>query len=185
MRYSILPGSMRYIFTFIILSCLCLSCMKSKTNTPTGDPRLSRVYCNDPEAVNYNWNFPGTPDNTTCFYPTEVFSPAYTYNDSVYFSDGTFLFTKSYTLHVYPLSHVKLAIVGFCTSGDSLKLTADRFYHAQLDSTSDLGQQLCRVQDTVSGNIIQNKSDSSRLQVNFTVQSDTGLTYHRGTAVKL
>lgn len=176
---------MRYIFTFIILSCLCLSCMKSTSTTPGTDPRLGKTYCNDPEAVNYNWNFPGTPDNTTCFYPTEVFRPAYTFNDSVYFSDGTFLFTKSYTLYLYPLSHVKLAIVGFCTSGDSLKFTADRFYHAQLDSTNEEGQQLCRVQDTVSGTIIQNSSDSSLLQVNFTVLSDTGLTYHRGTAVKL
>jgi outer membrane protein assembly factor BamB len=160
--------------------------MKSTTNNnPTTDPRLSRVYCNDPEAVNYNWNFPGTPDNTTCFYPTEVFNKAYTFNDSVYFSDGTFLFTKSYTLHFYALDKEKLAIVGFCTSGDSLRLTADRFYHAQLDSTNDAGQQLCRVQDTVSGTIIQNKVDSALLQINFTVLSDTGLTYHRGTAVKL
>ncbi len=158
---------------------------KATTDNPGTDPRLSRLYCNDPDAVNYNWNFPGTPDNSTCYYPTEVFASAYTFNDSVYFSDGQYLFSKLYTLHVYPLGKTKLGITGFCGPYDSLKLTADRFYRAQLDSTIENGQPLCSNTDTISGYIIQNMKDSSLLQIEFLVASDTGINIHRGTATKL
>ena len=179
---------MRYISLALILICLSSSCMKSKVdNTPTTDSRLDRPYCNDPAAVNYNWAFPGTPDNTTCFYPTEVFRAAYSYNDSVYFSDGTFLFALADTLHLYAIDNTHLALLGFCGPYDTLKLTADRFYRAQLDTFTnfEIGQPLCRIADTVSGLIIQDMNDSSKLKVNFTVASDTGTTIHRGTAIKL
>ena len=178
---------MRYVLYIFILICF-FSCKKSTTSdTPATDPRLTRLYCNDPEAVNYNWAFPGTPDNTTCFYPTQVFRAAYVYNDSVYFSDGTFLFAKRDTLRIYALDKTKIALVGFCSAYDSIKLTADRFYRAEIDTATDfeIGQPLCRIKDTVSGTIIQSMTDSSLLKVNFSVASDTGTNIHRGTAIKL
>src|ERR1044072_1094940 len=129
---------MRYILLILLSLCMVIACKKATNNTPDTDSRLPRLYCNDPEAVNYNWNFPGTPDNTTCVYPTEVFSSAYTYPDSVYFSDGTFLFTKAYTLQVHTLDKIRLSLFGFCPgSTDSLTLTANRFYHADLDTAHD------------------------------------------------
>jgi hypothetical protein len=177
---------MRQIALFIIFSCLLFACKKSSTNTPVSDSRLDRPYCNDPEAVNYNWDFPGTPDNTTCFYPTEVFSSAYSYNDSVYFKDGTFLYANPLTLHLYPLDKTKLFVTGFCGgSNDTLWFTADRYYRALLDTTIDNGQPLCDIKDTATGTIIQSKTDSTLLQVNFTVVSDSDNVYfHRGTAIK-
>ncbi|OJW79875.1 MAG: hypothetical protein BGO69_13640 [Bacteroidetes bacterium 46-16] len=179
---------MRNIFTITLFICFFLSCKKSNTSTPDSDSRLDRPYCNDPEAVNYNWAFPGTPDNSICFYPTEVFSSAYAFNDSVYFKDGTFLYDTPLTLHLYALDKTKLVMTGFCGAGstDTLWLTADRFYRAQLDTTIENGQALCNIKDTVTGNIIQSMSDSSTLKVNFTVVSDSDNVYfHRGTALKL
>src|ERR1043165_6289024 len=78
---------MRY-FSLIILSLalvmgFAFSCKKWQDPAPKEDPRLTRPYCNDPEAVNYNWDFPGKPDNSVCFYPSDLFAGTYTFWDTV------------------------------------------------------------------------------------------------------
>jgi hypothetical protein len=177
------------------LLVLC-SCKKWEDPKAQDDPRINeRRYCNDPLAVNYNWNFPGKPDNTTCFYPTDVFKGTYLFKDSVYKADNTFDSARSlttYTLNIFPFDKNHFAIVGFCGANDSLKFTAERStYRANGDSTilmaNDIkayGQFFCRTQDTLSGYLIKDRSDSSKLLVEFAVLSDTGLNFHRGTAIK-
>jgi hypothetical protein len=187
---------LKRIALLLLPALAIMSCEKWKDEKAAEDPRISeRTYCNDPQAVNYNWNFPGRPDNTTCFYPTDVFKGSYRFVDSVYSSDNTFDSagsTKVYDLTVVPIDKNRFALVGFCGLTESLKLTAERSnYRANADSTIkvtdttfDYGQYFCRVEDTLSGFIYRDRTDTSRLFIEFAVRSDTGLNFHRGTAIK-
>lgn len=181
------------VFSFVVAIS---SCEKWEDKKAEQDPRLQdRKYCNDPEAVNYNWNFPGVPDNTVCFYPSDLFTGTFLYTDSVYSSNNVFDSAGSlntYTLFITPLSKNKFVIKGFCPT-DSLKFTAGRSTYMAIsdsllkvnDSTFLPGQFLCRINDTLTGTITNNKNDSlDNLYINWTVVSDTGVNYHRGTAIK-
>lgn len=52
---------MKYFKVFILLALsvsIFFSCEKWKDPNPDVDPRITeRKYCNDPEAINYNWDF--------------------------------------------------------------------------------------------------------------------------------
>src|SRR5947208_3141374 len=67
-----------------VLFLISASCKKYTDQPGKSDPRLARKYCNDPSAVNYNRDFPGTEDNSICYYPTDVFKGQYTFTDSIY-----------------------------------------------------------------------------------------------------
>jgi hypothetical protein len=181
----------------LLLVLTVVSCEKWSDPKAVDDPRINeRKYCNDPEAVNYNWNFPGQPDNTTCIYPSDLFEGNYTFTDSIYSADQIFDSVRTlitYPLQIIPVSKSAIRIIGFCGATDSLRLSAERStYRADVDSTIqvtdttfDYGQLFCRSLDTVSGSITKDRYDSTRLIIDFKVVSDTGVNYHRGTAIKL
>jgi hypothetical protein len=185
------------ICMLLTLPFILPSCEKWTDAPGSDDPRLGdRKYCNIPDAVNYNWGFPGKPDSTVCFFPSDLFSGTYQFKDSVYLENNTFDSVKSqtsYTLHIYKLTKNRFALVGLCGIMDSLKFTAERTtYRATGDSTiktSDTtvghGQFFCRSLDTLTGFILKPQSDSNKLILNFRVVSDTGVNFHRGTAIKL
>ena len=86
------------------------------------------------------------------------------------------------------LTRVKLS--GFCPSGDTVRLTADRYYKAAVDSTMLVdssmveGHVFCRAIDTIKGMISKYSGDTERIRVNFIIASDTGINYHIGTGIK-
>lgn len=177
----------------LALGISLLACSKVE-KAEVNDDRLNKPYCNDPEAINYNWDFPGIPDNTTCFFPLEIFQGTYLFRDTVLDNDFQPVDTTAFNIKLFGLSasKIKIGITGFCQS-ETLKLTADRFYKAYLDSTvvnvngfdSKLtGQLMCRVKDTASGFIQKSQTDSNKLTIFFTVATDTGYSYHKGTAIK-
>lgn len=171
----------------LLLGISSFSCKPSDYSATAPDTLATRYYCNDPQAVNYNWGFPGRPDNTVCRYPTDFFNGTYGYTDSIYFPDGSFDSAGSvarYTLRLRAIDLQRFSLVGFCTGGDSLRLMASRFFRATIDTVVGPGQRFCRAQDTVSGTIVRTLEDTSRLNVFFTVVSDTGTTTHRGTAYR-
>jgi len=181
---------MKRIFTFLLLVpvvlFLVVSCQKWKDSKPFTDPRLTNPYCNDPNAVNYNWGFPGRPDDSICFYPTDVYIGKYLFVDSVLRADNSFLYSDSLFVNFYALSKTQMAAIGFCKGGDSLKLSVNRSMDAYIDTTIALGQQFCRAADTVSGFIQKVLTDSSNktFTVSFTVVSDTTINLHTGTLIK-
>jgi len=187
----------RLLIPLLLLVLTLASCEKWSDPQAVTDPRINeRKYCNDPEAVNYNWNFPGLPDNTTCIYPSDLFKGNYTFTDSIYSMDQIFDSTRiltTYSLQVIPVSKTALRIVGFCGNTDSLRLSAERSsYRANVDSTIqvtdttfDYGQFFCRSLDTVSGIITKDRNDSTKIMFELKVVSDTGVNYHKGTAIKL
>ena len=174
---------MRYILFFILFSVVLASC-KKVADTPAEEYEgQNNPYCNDPEAINYNHSFPGTPNNAICIYPTDPFTGTYALDDTIYTADFASFYTVRDTITVYSLSKTSMAIVGFCGPYDSLKLTAGRYYRASLDSTTTLGQFLCNSRDTISGTL---RSDSIGLKVDFVLLSDTaGTKFFKGTAIKI
>lgn len=188
---------MRYLvfITLLVIVSLTIgfSCKKWKDPAPVDDPRLTRPYCNDPDAVNYNWDFPGKPDSTVCFYPTDIFRGVYLCYDSVYKDDTLFIRADSFLMTINNSSTdptKKMEVFGFCPSGNFLKLTASPSYEATVDTTVgdsltvNLGQLFCRVQDTVTGMIFIDRIDSALLHIELQVFSDTGVTRHIGSARK-
>jgi hypothetical protein len=172
-----------YLIGGIICVLISIGCQKYKDVPGQSDPRLSRKYCNDPSAVNFNFDFPGTADNSVCYYPADVFAGTYSFIDSVYTSANKVAFTIPLMLTVQAQSHGKFDLSGFC-AGNTLHFSVNRTLRATADSTILNGQQLCRAQDTLSGSLIRKLGDSTRLQVVLTVLSDTGATIHQGTAYK-
>ena len=173
-----------------------LACKKWSDPKVPDDPRIhDRKYCNDPEAVNYNWNFPGDPDNSVCIYPSDLYKGTYSFTDSIYSDKNKFDSVGSllppYTLTIIALDKRHFRVVGFCAT-DSLKFTAERTtYRASADSTIMIqdtikayGQFLCRTADTMTGYFTKFASDTSRLIIEFKVASDTGINFHRGTAIR-
>jgi hypothetical protein len=193
MRYNnIMSRNVLIFFSFLLLLA---SCKKWEDKAAPGDNRLgSKKYCNDPGAVNYNWDFPGIPDNTVCFYPTDVFNGRYLILDSIFYTAGyAYARTDSIILNLVPQSRSKLqvtALKGWCPD-KILNFTADRFFKATADSTLlpdsvvMTGQLFCRDKDTISGFISRKQADSNHIRINFTVLTDTGISFHVGTGTKL
>lgn len=183
---------------FILAFCVLASCKKYEDKVGNPDERLNNShYCNDPEAVNYNWGFPGVPDNTICLYPTHFFGGKYTLVDTIYYSNE-FKLARVDTLTIQ-LDSINRQFLQFRAVGSNnvwctdkfLTLTADRFFRANVDSlilpdsVKLNGQVYCR-NDTISGSITTSQNDPMHLHLDFTVISDTGsgLTFHKGTATK-
>jgi hypothetical protein len=174
----------RFSLLLLILVLSVVGCKKYKDEPGGSDPRLSRSYCNDPEAVNYNHDFPGTADNSVCYYPTDAFKGNFLFVDSVYTGATNLVAQNTFQLQLTGESRTKLLVGGFCGGGELLKFTANRALRANSDTTVLNGQLMCRVKDTMSGYITRSLADSTRLKFYFTVVSDTGITQHRGTAYR-
>lgn len=183
------------ILTGLVLTVIT-ACQKAEDGGKPTDERLSRPYCNDPEAINYNWNFPGTPDNSTCFYPDEIFNGTYKITDSTF--DGTYKFDtaslREFTITISSEDRRHLKVSGYplhpnCTL-NNVALTADRYYRASIDSTflpppdSSLlgGLSVCGT-DTISGYFTR-IANTDLLQLSLTIRGDTGTYYRKGTAHK-
>lgn len=172
------------------LSCLVFpvltglsSCEKWKDPQPQ-DLGLTRRYCNLPSAINYNRDFPGIEDNTTCIFPADPFVGNYTFEDSVYIDgiEGS-IPNGSISFSIVKKDSIRFELKDYCSSRN-LAFTANRFYHAGTDTLLTKGVQLyCRDLDTLQGTLDYRGSDSS-LFIEFTVKSDTLTAVHRGRAYK-
>lgn len=159
------------------------SCEKWKDPQPQ-DLGLTRKYCNIPSAINYNREFPGVEDNTTCIFPSDPFIGNYVYEDSVYI-DGVEGSIPWGTIHfsILKKDSTKFELKDYCGSRN-LMFTANRYFHAVTDTLLTKGVQLyCRDLDTLQGTLDYRGSDSS-LYIEFTVKSDTLTAVHRGRAYK-
>ena len=176
-----------------LLASMFLGCVKWNDSKPVTDPRLTNPYCNDPAAVNYNWGFPGKPDNSICIYPTDKFSGRFLFIDSMYSesgaSAGNFVGAQTDTLIFTVLSHTKMTVSGLGGKSGTLNLTAYTFT-ATIDTTvgdsltANSGQLLGATTDTVNGTIFYSMIDS-QLHINLQIINDTGMASHSGKAKRL
>lgn len=188
---------MKKVQLFLLIAALAgitgfIACEKYKDPAPP-DLGLTRKYCNDPIAANYNDSFPGIPDNSVCIYPTELFEGTWLFRDSVYLPDMTFVRAQNYTLTFTAQNQAtdtfrnKLTLNGFC-SGNTLKLTANRFGLAMTDTLiqyTEGGQLFCNPTDTISGMyrvIFEETGNRIHIQMNENVPDGSYL--HAGYATK-
>lgn len=180
-----------YTFYFVLICSVLIGC--TKTDTSKSDARLNNTtYCNEPEAINYNLGFPGVPDNTKCIFPTQIFKGNYLLVDSVLDADSKLKRVDTLNLTLAAVNNVALNLTGFCNG--TVTLTANRYYKSVVDSlpiqnggnTSMLsGQYLCgNTKDTISGYILKSQADSTKINIDFTVASDSGIIFHKGTGTK-
>jgi hypothetical protein len=149
----------KYIpFRFVVFITLILGfafCKKYKD--PVNPPiNLTNKYCNDPNAVNYNWGFPGIADNSVCFYPNKVFEGNYKMYDSVLQND-LYSFVDSFDVSIVSLNDTNMAIVQWCTNGDSVFAKANKNLRLTIDTTQNIliGQVFCQSADTINGTAIK------------------------------
>lgn len=166
------------------------SCLKADDPPPAKpNPNLTNHYCNNPNAINYNWGFPGIPDSTVCVFPDDLFKGQWVLTDSIFHADSTFNYAETQTLNFLPTedsSRSHLKITGFCGNTSFLLATADKYGNAVIDSmnSTTAGQFLCSPNDTAIGEfqIIQPGRDSMQIQLTVTGLSGG---YHKGIAKKL
>jgi hypothetical protein len=186
---------MRNLLSILLLALLTtgvvVSCKKWQDPAPTDDSRLTNPYCNDPSAVNYNWGFPGKPDNSVCYYPSDLFAGTYSFKDTSYqAATDLYLSADSFIIYISKISQTKISIDGMCPSGQKLILTAGATYTATVDTTVGdsttlyPGQYFCSEKDTVVGFFVRDKVDSSLIYVDLYIRTDTGATVRRGRAIK-
>jgi len=177
----------------IILLVACFfwfnACKKVKDPPPTtGDDRLTNPYCNDPHAVNYNWGFPGKPDNSICIYPVDTFIGTWQFLDSVFAVDSSFSNFQTKTL-IFSASEdttsTHLAIKGWCNT-ETLFAVADKFKHATVDTLAGefKGQIICNQSDSISGSFNLNTYKKDTMSIELTIQNNVGTQFHRGWAIK-
>jgi hypothetical protein len=169
-----------YLLVFILFG----ACKKYSDPAPFSDPRINNPYCNVPAALNYNWGFPGIPDNSLCIYPSTFFSGNYFYRDSTFDIGMNFLSQDSFPITITVVDTSRVNISGFCGT-NVLQAKTDKFYKIKFDSTFAYGQHLCSSTDTVTGGGSKKDiSDTATIKFAYTLLSDTGVSYHIGTATK-
>jgi hypothetical protein len=172
---------------FIIIACLSsiLGCTKWTDTQNAIDPRLTQKYCNDPFAVNYNWGFPGMPDNSTCVFPSDVYVGTYVFHDSIYSIANVLVDTNQVVLRVYKMKVDKVAILGFKNLSDSIFVSVLKNGNGSIDSLHNLpGQVLLSSLDTINGTCFKYITDTLRLKINWKTNTNMGIYFHKGSAIK-
>jgi hypothetical protein len=163
-----------------------VACKRYKDPSPFTDSRINTPYCNIPSAINYNWNFPGVEDNSTCIYPAQIFGGTYFYRDTIIDSAGAVLNIDSFPITLQALDSSHLNIIGFCGT-EIHKANANRYYTFTLDSLVGFGQSKCiGSADTISGKGYKpaGLGDTASFLLNYIIQTPTGTTIHKGVATK-
>lgn len=149
------------------------------------DIGLDKKYCNIPDAVNYNWNFPGIADSSVCYYPADVFKGDFILYDTIRGNNDSFISAQTRQLHIEADGKEKIIIGGFCDNTGNLYFTANRYLRAVSDTTlaNEGGQLICRETDTLFGEISR-IINTDTFSINFTVYNDTGTIRHKGVFYK-
>ncbi|HTO14720.1 MAG TPA: hypothetical protein VLZ83_03070 [Edaphocola sp.] len=176
----------------IVLIASWSACEKYK-DPKEKDLGLTREYCNDPSAINYNDSFPGVPNNSVCIFPTDLFEGNWHFQDSVFTPDGTFLNSETYILTFTAKDPSqdslkrKLTLTGLCPSVN-INLSANRYGLALTDTLipyTDGGQFFCQNTDTISGQFkVIRDSLNNNMKINFTIHAPDNQFLHIGKAIK-
>ncbi len=171
-------------FFFLCLFSFLFSCKKYKDPNPITDPRIKNHYCNDPSAVNFNWDFPGIADNTVCIYPSDIFEGNFKLYDTTINDLDSVLKTDSFNIEISKVDTTKLTLSGFCGT-KIFTAKANRYMKFELDSIISFGQSFCNSTDTIIGNGYRKTfADTASFYFNYLLQTPTGIEKHKTFAIK-
>jgi hypothetical protein len=107
------------------------------------------------------------------------------FHDSIYSIANVLVDTNQILLRIYKKSIDKVAIWGFYNATDSLFVTVLKNGNGSIDSLQNMpGQNLPSALDTINGSCYKYVFDTLRLKINWKMNSDTGIFFHKGTAIK-
>jgi hypothetical protein len=174
------------IFLTIFLCIMCIYAISSctKPDPAPQDLGLTNPYCNVPTAVNYNWGFPGKPDNSTCIYPAQIFAGTYIFKDSILDNLGIYLPYDSSIISIVKIDDTTVKINGQCTSSLQLSAKVNKNYRLILDSVQYNGQVFCNNTDTINGYIQKLNPFDSILTYNYNIINSSTIIIHKGTLIK-
>lgn len=181
------------LFTALI-AVVIYSCSKYEDPPAADGSGLTNKYCNDSRATNYNWGFPGIPDNSVCIYPVDSFLGNWSLTDSMFRPNGENIGVQFKTLTftgTEDTAKIGFSITGWCSNNTPIYLIANKYSYAYIDTLAEgtSGQFFCgATTDTLSGQLnMYNDGDSTlkgRMEINFVVNDASGTVNHKGTAVK-
>lgn len=155
------------------------------------DDQDNSYYCNQADAINYNWGFPGLINDSICIFPNEVFEGTWYLTDTI-FNDtlGIEQIQERWVTIDWVADDTisyKLKMMGFCEEDQPLYFDANRFMLANIvDDLEDTnGQLYCDLTSSISGNIRKDNIDSDTLYLQMLQQTNTDLLFTiKGRAIK-
>src|SRR5690554_1322158 len=141
---------------FLAIAFFFASCEKYEDKA-NKDWDGDEFYCNDPEAVNYNWGFPGEINDSLCIYPTELFVGDWIMIDTVFNDTLAIIDIQQRAVSFVnksddSLNHL-IELEGYCEDHSTIIFQANRFMLASvLDIlVDDLGQLNCDGESIITG----------------------------------
>jgi hypothetical protein len=187
------------ILLVTLAACSMWACSKYKDPDPAQpDGRLTHHYCNDPKAINYNWGFPGIPDNSVCVYPVDSFLGQWIYTDTTYFPNGDISGITVRNINIIQpesdTTKTHLTLFGWCSNNIGINLIAGKYNKAALDTIPGYpeGQFFCNeTSDTIKGfinrysvNDTLTNTTSQHIAFDVIISNSGGVLYHKGRATK-
>jgi hypothetical protein len=173
-----------FLLLMMVFFAILIGCKPYKDPTPIKTDLLTTPYCNDPKAVNYNWGFPGKPDNSICFFPADLFVGNYKFYDSIYDNTaGVYLAFDSTNVSIAKSTDSTISVTGLC--GSSV-FTAKATKNARftLDSTTSLGQLFCSNADTISGGATKWNFNDTFFKFQYDLINNSTKKEHNGIFIK-
>lgn len=181
------------ILTLGLIAMVLISSCEKYEDSSQNDWKVdeNQEYCNHPDAVNYNWGFPGVINDSICIFPNEVFEGQWYLTDTL-FNDtlGVEAIRERFIdIQWVPEDSIeyKLRLSGWCDNEHELYLDANRFLLASvIDELEDYpGQWDCDLTSSISGTIRKNNFDADTLYLQMIQQTDQDqLRIIKGRAIK-
>jgi len=124
---------------------------------PDISDQLTRHYCNDPYAVNFNDSFPGIPDNTRCYYPQDLVAGTWLMMDSIFRPDGEYLEYVEKEINLQPFASEERNIIhllNWCSGSAKVIMIINKYGKIEVEQQLEFpaeGQIVCG-SDTLMGN---------------------------------
>jgi len=175
----------------IAAACMLLGACTKNTDKkgPDISDQLNRKYCNIPRAVNYNWNFPGIEDNSTCFFATDFYEGSWMFVDTVKSRDETVIRIDTLGFDLRKMAqdttYQKMTMTGWCGT-EALTINVDRFYLARTDSfdNNQGWQKICGNRDSVLVEMRKSLLDTTQLTIHIIQYLPDSVLYHSGTGIR-
>jgi hypothetical protein len=165
----------------LIITFFACKKYKDPVNPPLNN--LTSKYCNNPKAINYNWGFPGSPDNSICIYPADLYAGSYIFYDSLLDASGLYLPFDTIAVTITKLNDSSISINGLCgtTNFTATALKNNRF---NLDTTAQIGQIYCSGADTINGFATKWLWNDSNFKFTYLLINGVNIKEHKGYFIK-
>src|SRR5690625_160640 len=176
MQQRVIKNSISSCLILCMLALGFVSCEKYEDKAQKDiEDALKNQYCNITDAINYNWGFPGEPNDSLCIFPVEPFiAYSWTLLDTVFNEDFEVLETRNRTIYfeeytaIDTLKHMML-MHDYCSENSSILLEANRHLLATVydNIENDVGQLDCDESSVLNGFISLDSLSADTLKLRF------------------